>query len=85
MEKIVRNNIQIVQSFEEVTEPFLKVSVYEKSGIMDHTGPYFINKWKDQLKCTFSGDGWLDFVCPDVNMRARARLRSRICFAITFS
>ncbi len=67
MEKIVRNNIQIVQSFEEVTEPFLKVSVYEKSGIMDHTGPYFINKWKDQLKCTFSGDGWLDFVCPDVN------------------
>lgn len=67
MEKIVRNNIQIVQSFEEVTEPFLKISVYEKSGIMEHTGPYFINKWKSKLKCTFSGDGWLDFVEPNVN------------------
>lgn len=67
MKHIVCNNIQIVQEFDEVTEPFLKISVYEKRGIIEHTGPYFISKWKDYVKCTFSGDGWLDFVTPGIN------------------
>jgi len=34
---------------------------------MENSGTYFINRWQDQVKCTVSGFGWLDFVSPSVN------------------
>lgn len=67
MQHIVINNVKIVESFEEIEEPIIKISVFEKTGIEAGHGTYFIDRWKDRVKCTISGFGWLDFVNPDVN------------------
>lgn len=64
---ILKNNTKIVENHETVTEDFIKISVYEKAGIMEHSAAYFINKWQDKVKCTVSGFGWLDFVNKNVN------------------
>ena len=67
MKDIVKNNVTIVEDLSSVTEDFLKISVYEKAGIIDNSGSYFINKWQDKVKCTISGHGWLDFTAPHVD------------------
>lgn len=67
MQNIVKNNVKVIDSFEDVPEPIVKISVFEKAGIVEHSANYFISKWENQLKCTVSGFGWLDFVNADVN------------------
>lgn len=67
MQNITKNNVTVIRSFDEVKEDFIKISVYEESGIMEHSAGYFIGRWQDQVKCTVSGYGWLDFVRKDVN------------------
>lgn len=64
---LVKNNVQLITNFSEVEEPFLKVSVFEESGIMEHSASYFINRWQNTFKCTVSGYGWLDFVNQNTN------------------
>lgn len=66
MKYYVGNNVTVVKSFEEVKEDFLKISVYEKNGIMD-SSDYFYDKWGDKVKATVSGKCWMDFVAPGVN------------------
>lgn len=67
MKEYVKNNVTVVDHVSSVTEDFLKVSVFEKAGIAENSGDYFISKWQDTFKCTISGHGWLDFTAPDVN------------------
>lgn len=67
MANYVKNNVQVIDHFEDIKEPIVKISVFEKSGIMEHSAGYFIDKWESRVKCTVSGYGWLDFVNPDVN------------------
>ncbi len=67
MKHIVKNNVTIIEDPASVTEDFLKISVYEEAGIVEHSASYFTNKWQDKFKCTISGHGWLDFTAPPVN------------------
>ena len=67
MKHFVKNNVTVVDDLASVTEDFLKISVYEKSGIVDNSGSYFINKWQDRFQSTISGHSWLDFTAPQVN------------------
>lgn len=64
---VLKNNYQIINDPSDIPEDIIKVSVYEKAGILENSGSYFINKWQDKVKCTVSGYGWLDFVSPEVN------------------
>lgn len=64
---VLKNNYKIIKDPSEILEDIIKVSVYEKAGIVENSGTYFINKWQDKVKCTVSGYGWLDFVSPNVN------------------
>ena len=64
---VLKNNYRIIKDPSDIPEDIIKVSVYEKAGIVENSGTYFINKWQDKVKCTVSGYGWLDFVCPTVN------------------
>lgn len=70
MKYIVRNNITLISSPEEIPEDFYKVSVYEPSGIKDGHGPSFLSRWSKAASCTISGREWLDFVDPSVNKGA---------------
>lgn len=67
MKDIVKNNVTVVDDLYQVKEDFIKISVYEESGIVSGHGSYFTNKWQNELKCTISGHGWLDFTAPTVN------------------
>ena len=79
IQHIVQNNVAIVERFEDIPEDLIKISVYEKAGIEDHSGPYLINLFKESAKCTISGFHWLDFVNPDVNKGvALSRLLSHL-------
>lgn len=62
----VGNHVTIVRDFAQVSEEFLKISVYESQGI-DGSSDYFLNRWGDVVKTTVSGKCWLDFVAPGVN------------------
>lgn len=67
MQNIVKNNVIVIDNFEDIKEPIVKISVFEKAGIVENSGDYFISKWESRVKCTVSGFGWLDFVNPTVN------------------
>ena len=64
--KNIKNNVKRITSFDEVEEDFIKISVYEKSGILNHSD-YFMERWGDKIKSTVSGKAWMDFVPLDVN------------------
>lgn len=67
MRDTVKNNITIIDDFNKVTEDFIKISVYEKTGIKEGNGPELQNTWMNTFKSTISGYGWLDFTAPSVN------------------
>lgn len=67
MRDIVKNNVTPISDFTEIDEDFIKISVYEKTGIADGHGPSLIETWQNNFKCTISGHGWLDFTAPTVN------------------
>ena len=79
MQNIVKNDIAIIQSPTDIQEDIIKISVYEDSGILEHSASYFVPKWQDRVACTVSGYGWLDFVGKGVNKgRALAALMERL-------
>lgn len=69
MKNYVGNNITIIHDFKEVTEDYLKISVYRQKGI-DSVSDYFYHKWGTRTKATVSGECWLDFVAEGVNKGA---------------
>ena len=66
MRDVVKNNVTVIENFDDIKEDIIKVSAYEVDGI-EHSSDYFTNKWESKLKCTVSGHQWIDFVNPDVN------------------
>lgn len=66
MKNIVKNNVTVINDFEEIKEEILKVSVYDKQGIAS-SAEYFERQWSSKVKSTVSGLQWLDFVNPHVN------------------
>lgn len=69
MRDVVKNNVTVIENFEDIKEDIIKVSAYEVDGI-ENSSEYFTSKWKSKLKCTVSGHQWIDFVNPDVNKGA---------------
>lgn len=69
MKDVVKNNVVIVNSFTEIPEDIIKISVYEIEGI-SRSASNFTSLFGDKLKATISGEQWLDFVNPFVNKGA---------------
>lgn len=66
MKTFVKNNVTIVEDITKVTEPFLKISVYDEDSI-DNCSDYFKQKWSDKVTVVTSGYKWLDMVNLEVN------------------
>ncbi len=66
MRNHVKNDVQIVDSFDSITEEIIKISVYNEDGI-DKVSEYFANKWATRSEETVSGKCWQDFVPKGVN------------------
>ncbi|WP_099468024.1 HAD family hydrolase [Konateibacter massiliensis] len=66
MQYIVKNNVTIIKDILNVTEDYLKISVYEREGI-DNSEEYFREKWGDKVTVVTSGTAWLDMISLDTN------------------
>lgn len=66
MQYIVKNNVTIVKDILNVTEDYLKISVYEQEGI-DNSEEYFRDRWSDKVTVVTSGMEWLDMISLGTN------------------
>ena len=66
MKNFVKNDVTVVERFEDITEDIIKISVYKESGV-DDVSDYFDNKWSKDAQCTVSGQCWQDFVPKGVD------------------
>lgn len=73
IQNVVKNNVTIINDFEDIKEDILKVSVNERDGV-NNSSTFFAKKWESKLKCTVSGLSWMDFVNPHVNKGASLQL-----------
>ena len=58
----VKNQCKIIKSFDEITEPCMKVAVYEKEGMTEESIRYWRERFKDRCTVVTSGFAWVDFV-----------------------
>lgn len=60
----VGNHVRVVEEWEEVTEPCVKLAWYEKEGV-DHRVEYWKEKIKPPARVVTSGAQWLDILYPN--------------------
>lgn len=62
MTEVVKTESRVIGSFDEITEPCMKLAVYEREGVQEDT----IRYWKERFggRCTVvtSGFAWVDFI-----------------------
>lgn len=56
----VKNEITILEDFNQISEEMLKVSIYFPKGIPTEAEKYFHDRYDDKLLVVESGNGWLD-------------------------
>lgn len=62
LEHKVKNVVSILESFDQVPEEMLKVSIYYPAGIPEESEQAFHSKYDGRLLVVESGNGWLDFM-----------------------
>lgn len=58
---VVHNDTTVVDNFEEIQEPFLKIAFFD-SVDPDASAEYFQKLFKGEIKVVTSGNSWVDFV-----------------------
>jgi len=66
MTSVVKYTTTIIDSFDDIQEDILKVSVCDISGIKN-SREYFTRKWSDRVLTAVSGELYLDFTANGVN------------------
>lgn len=60
------NNVNVINTFKNIGEDYLKVGIYNKKGIAQ-VEDYFLNKWSKDFEVIYSANEWLEFTAPGVN------------------
>ncbi len=60
------NNVNVINTFKNIGEDYLKVGIYNKNGI-ERVEDYFLNKWSEKFEVIYSANEWLEFAAPSVN------------------
>ncbi len=60
------NNVNVINTFKNIGEDYLKVGIYNKKGIAQ-VEDYFLNKWSRDFEVIYSANEWLEFTAPGVN------------------
>ena len=63
---VMKNNMQFVDSMDEIQEPYLKIAVCNFNGTKDCL-TYFQKLFSSEIKVVTSGNIWVDFIAPDAN------------------
>lgn len=72
MRDVVRNDICLVDDLEHICEEYVKISVYDPTGI-ENTEDYFLNAFKGRAQSCVSGKQWLDYTAQGVNKGSAIR------------
>lgn len=67
MVNVVKNNCRDISSFDEITEPCMKVAVYEREGIQEDSIRYWQGRFGDKCTVVTSGFAWVDFIPFETN------------------
>nr|WP_296042450.1 HAD family hydrolase [uncultured Blautia sp.] len=62
MINVIGNNCHIIKNVDEITEPCMKLAVYEKNGNQDATTRHWQELFAGRCKVVTSGAAWVDFV-----------------------
>lgn len=60
------NNVNVINTFKNIGEDYLKIGIYNKKGI-SCVEDYFLNKWSKDFEVIYSANEWLEFTAPGVN------------------
>ena len=67
MINVVGNVCHEIKSFDEITEPCMKLAVYERGGLQEDTLHYWRERFGDKCTVVTSGNAWIDFIPFDTN------------------
>lgn len=60
------NNVNVINTFKNIGEDYLKVGIYNKKGIAC-VEDYFLKRWSKDFEVIYSANEWLEFTAPGVN------------------
>ena len=58
----VKNDCRFVKSLDEMTDPIMKLAVYEPAGITDESVKYWRGRFSQYCTVVTSGNDWIDFI-----------------------
>lgn len=61
LREAVKNNVTILEDYEEIKEDIIKMSIFWKTGIPEEEKRIFHEKYDGRLQVANGGNGWLDF------------------------
>lgn len=62
MTKVVKTDSRVIKSFNEITEPCMKLAVYERDGVQEDSIRYWKDRFSDRCTVVTSGTAWVDFI-----------------------
>lgn len=77
MRDIVRNDIVLVDDLEHIAEDYVKISVYDPTGIAN-SQEYFLSAFEGRAQSCVSGKQWLDYTAQGVNKGSAIRTIQKI-------
>lgn len=77
MRDIVRNDIMLVDDLEHIDEDYVKISVYDPTGIAN-SQEYFLSAFEGRAQSCVSGKQWLDYTAQGVNKGSAIRTIQKI-------
>ena len=62
MTEVVKTDCRVIDSFDKITEPCMKLAVYEKNGIQEESIRYWQDRFSGRCTVVTSGFAWVDFI-----------------------
>ena len=66
LKEVVKNNVTVVEDILKTEEPYLKIALYEKTGVQDSI-KFWQDKFDGKINVVTSGNVWLDVIPEGVN------------------
>ncbi|MGN0159793.1 MAG: HAD family hydrolase [Lachnospiraceae bacterium] len=60
------NNVNVLNTFKNIGEDYLKIGIYNKKGI-SCVEDYFLSRWSKHFNVIYSANEWLEFTAPGVD------------------
>ena len=67
MANVIKNSCKKIESLDEITEPCMKLAVYDKRGMTEELVKFWKERFSDRCSVVTSGNDWLDFIPYETN------------------